>query len=152
MQGPIPISFELLFPHGCYVVGEVTAAKDFDAKRDTQAKDKATGLPIWQVPVMDADPSLKAAQKTVTVKILAEVQPVVPPSLPGVPLAPAEFEGLEVKPYVHQATGRLAYSRQSAATSARREHAPRTAPATPTGARSVRAAASSFGNARAGAV
>ncbi|MEW9530953.1 hypothetical protein [Microbispora sp. NPDC049125] len=45
-----------------------------------------------------------------TVKILAEVQPVVPPSLPGVPLAPAEFDWLEVKPYVHQATGRLAYS------------------------------------------
>ncbi|GGO28968.1 hypothetical protein GCM10010116_58090 [Microbispora rosea subsp. aerata] len=49
-------------------------------------------MPVWQVPVMDADPSLKAAQKTVTVKILSEVQPVVPPSLPGVPLAPAEFE------------------------------------------------------------
>ncbi|GIH62218.1 plasmid replication, integration and excision activator [Microbispora siamensis] len=124
LQGPIPISFELLFPHGCYVVGEVTAAKDFDAKRDTQAKDKVTGLPVWQVPVMDADPSLKAAQKTVTVKILAEVQPVVPPSLPGVPLAPAEFEGLEVKPYVHQATGRLAYS-----ISARVMRAPRSASA-----------------------
>ncbi|XVQ86190.1 tyrosine-type recombinase/integrase [Microbispora siamensis] len=74
-------------------MGEVTAAKDFDAKRDTQAKDKLTGLPVWQVPVMDANPSLKAAQKTVTVKILSEAQPVVPPSLPGVPPAPAEFDG-----------------------------------------------------------
>ncbi|WP_152990431.1 hypothetical protein [Sphaerimonospora mesophila] len=87
LQRPIPISFALLFPHGCYVVGEVQAAKDFDAKRDTQAKDKVTGLPIWQAPVMDADPSLKAAQKTVTVKILAEVQPIVPPLLPGLPTA-----------------------------------------------------------------
>lgn len=110
LQGPIPISFELLFPYGCYVVGEVTAARDFDAKRDVQAKDKATGLPVWQVPVIEADPSLKAAQKTVTVKILSEAQPVVPPSLPGVQPAPAEFDGLEVKPYVHQETGRLAYS------------------------------------------
>ncbi|NAS22153.1 plasmid replication, integration and excision activator [Herbidospora sp. NEAU-GS84] len=122
IQRPIPIHFDLLFPHGCYVVGDVQAAKDFDAKRDAQAKDLATGLPVWQVPVMDADPTLKAAQKTVTIKILSEVRPVVPPPLPGVPLAPAEFEGLEVKPYVNQATGRLAYS-----ISARVMRAPRAA-------------------------
>lgn len=128
LNGPIPVSFELLFPHGCYVVGEVQAARDFDAKRDTQAKDKATGLPVWQVPVMDADPSLKAAQKTVTVKILAEREPVVPPSLPGLPISPAEFDGVEVKPYVHQATGRLAYS-----ITARAVRAPRAAAAKPTG-------------------
>ncbi|WP_433500211.1 plasmid replication, integration and excision activator [Sphaerimonospora sp. CA-214678] len=132
LQGPIPISFALLFPHGCYVVGEVQAAKDFDAKRDTQAKDKLTGLPVWQVPVMDADPSLKAAQKTVTVKILAEVAPVVPPSLPGLPIAPVEFEGLEVKPYVQQATGRLAYS-----ISARVMRAPRPQSAKTTGSGSA---------------
>ena len=64
-------SFALLFPHGCYLVGEISKARDFDAKGDAQAKDKTTGLPIWQVPVMDADPTLKAAQKTVTVKLLA---------------------------------------------------------------------------------
>ncbi|SDQ77708.1 plasmid replication, integration and excision activator [Thermostaphylospora chromogena] len=123
LHGPIPVSFELLFPYGCYVVGEVQAARDFDAKRETQARDKATGLPIWQVPVMDADPSLKAAQKTVTIKILSEAEPVVPPPLPGLPISPVEFDGLEVKPYVHQATGRLAYS-----IIARGMRAPRPAP------------------------
>ncbi|WP_433352831.1 plasmid replication, integration and excision activator [Microtetraspora malaysiensis] len=110
IQGPIPISFDLLFPHGCYVVGEIGKAKDFDAKGDAQARDKTTGLPIWQVPVMDADPSLKAAAKTVTVKLLAEAEPTMPPSLPGLPFTPVEFEGIEVRPYVNQSTGRLAYS------------------------------------------
>lgn len=110
LQGPIPVTFEKVFPHGCYVVGEVQEVKDFDAKRDTQATDKQTGLPVWQVPVMDADPTLKAAQKTVAVKILSSVRPVVPPSLPGLNISPAEFDGIEVTPYVHQATGRLAYS------------------------------------------
>jgi len=110
LQGPIPVNFDKVFPHGCYVVGEVTGVKDFDAKRDVQATDKQTGLPVWAVPVMDADPTLKAAQKTVTVKILSQVQPTVPPPLPGLNISPAEFDGIEVTPYVHQGTGRLAYS------------------------------------------
>ncbi|GAA2876021.1 hypothetical protein GCM10010517_37080 [Streptosporangium fragile] len=110
LQGPIPVGFELLFPHGCYVVGEIGKARDFDAKGDVQARDKVTGLPVWQVPVMDADPSLKATNKTVTVKVLAVDEPTAPPPLPGLPIAPVEFDGIEVKPYVNQSTGRLAYS------------------------------------------
>nr|BFE84227.1 hypothetical protein GCM10020093_068280 [Planobispora longispora] len=82
LQGPIPITFEQVFPHGCYVVGEVEQVKDFDAStngRTVYAKDKTTGELVWQVPVMDADPALKAGQKTVAVKILSPVQPVPPP-------------------------------------------------------------------------
>ncbi|MEU8269361.1 plasmid replication, integration and excision activator [Sphaerisporangium sp. NPDC049002] len=113
LQGPIPIGFEQVFPHGCYVVGEVEQVKDFEAStagKFVPARDKTTGELVWQVAVMDADPGVKAAQKTVSVKILAPVQPVPPASMAGLPFTPVEFDGMTVTPYVHQATGRLAYS------------------------------------------
>ncbi|SDQ66345.1 plasmid replication, integration and excision activator [Thermostaphylospora chromogena] len=113
LQGPIPVTFEMVFPHGCYVVGEVEPVKDFDASsggRFVQARDKQTGDLVWQVAVMDADPTLKPAQKTVAVKILSPVQPVPPAPIPGLPFTPVEFDQVTVTPYVHQATGRLAYS------------------------------------------
>ncbi len=124
IQGPIAIGFDQVFPHGCYLVGEVQQVKDFDASTATRvvyAKDKTTGLPVWQVSVVDADPEAKASQKSVTVKILTEVQPVPPPSLPGLPFTPVEFDGMTVTPYVGQDTGRLAYSLR-----ARAMRAPRT--------------------------
>ncbi|MFF5211689.1 hypothetical protein [Streptosporangium sp. NPDC000396] len=52
IQGPIPIGFDQVFPHGCYIVGEVEQVKDFDAStngRTVYAKDKTTGELIWQV-------------------------------------------------------------------------------------------------------
>ncbi|OUC97405.1 plasmid replication, integration and excision activator [Streptosporangium minutum] len=127
IQGPIPISFDQVFPHGCYIVGEVEQVKDFDAStngRTVYAKDKTTGEPVWQVAVMDADPTVKAGQKTVAVKILSTVQPVPPASLPGLPFVPVEFEAMTVTPYVGQNTGRLAWSIR-----ARAMRAPRTAAA-----------------------
>ncbi|SEM59882.1 plasmid replication, integration and excision activator [Nonomuraea pusilla] len=125
IQGPIPITFDQVFPHGCYIVGEVEQVKDFDAStngRTVYAKDKTTGELIWQVAVMDADPALKAGQKTVAVKILAPVQPVPPPSLPGLPFTPVEFDGMSVTPYVSQA-GRLAWSIRATAMRAPRSMA-----------------------------
>ncbi|MFG1962476.1 plasmid replication, integration and excision activator [Nonomuraea sp. NPDC049028] len=112
LQGPIPVTFDMVFPHGCYIVGEVEPVKDFDAStngRFVQARDKQTGELVWQVTVMDADPSLKAAQKTVAVKILSPVQPVPPAPMPGLPFTPVDFDHMAVTPYVNQA-GRLAYS------------------------------------------
>ncbi|GGT08527.1 hypothetical protein GCM10010156_76910 [Planobispora rosea] len=56
IQGPIPIGFDQVFPHGCYAVGEVEQVKDFDASasgRTVYAKDKTTGELVWQVAVMD---------------------------------------------------------------------------------------------------
>ncbi len=115
VQGPIPITFEQVFPHGCYLVGQAEQVKDFDAStngRTVYAKDKTTGEPVWQVPVMDGDPTVKAAQKTVAVKILSSTEPVAPPATPGLPIIPVEFVGMTVTPYVN-ASGRLAYSIRS---------------------------------------
>ncbi|WP_084964581.1 plasmid replication, integration and excision activator [Thermoactinospora rubra] len=112
LQGPIPVTFEMVFPHGCYIVGEVEPVKDFDAStggRFVQARDKQTGELVWQVSVMDGDPTLKAAQKTVAVKILSPTQPVPPPPMPGLPFTPVEFGHITVTPYVN-GSGRLAYS------------------------------------------
>ncbi|MEO3876753.1 plasmid replication, integration and excision activator [Nonomuraea sp. B12E4] len=112
IQGPIPVTYTMVFPHGCYIVGEVEPVKDFDAStngRFVQARDKQTRELVWQVAVMDGDPTLKPAQKTVAVKILAPVQPVPPSPMPGLPFTPVEFDGITITPYVN-AAGRLAYS------------------------------------------
>ncbi|MEV4159813.1 plasmid replication, integration and excision activator [Nonomuraea dietziae] len=126
LQGPIPVTFPMVFPHGCYIVGEVQPVKDFDASsngRFVQARDKQTGELVWQVAVMDGDPTLKPAQKTVAVKILSPVQPVPPAPMPGLPFTPVEFETVSVTPYVN-GNGRLAFSIK-----VREMHAPRhTAP------------------------
>jgi hypothetical protein len=114
IQGAIQIGHDGVFSHGCYVVGEVEPVRDFDrSTRETpvQAVDKDTGLPVWSVDVIDADP--EARDKSVRVKVLSPVQPVPPEAAPGVPFRPVEFENLTATPYVAStASGRskLAWS------------------------------------------
>ena len=48
--------------------------------------------------MIDADPD--ARQQTVKVKIAAQVQPVLPPPVPGSPFTPVEFDGMTATPYV----------------------------------------------------
>jgi hypothetical protein len=114
IQGAIRLGHDGVFPHGCFVVGEVEPVRDFDRstkKTPVQAVDKDTGLPMWAVDVVDADP--EARDKTVRVKVLAPVQPVPPETAPGLPFRPVEFEDLSAMPYIATtATGRprLAWS------------------------------------------
>jgi hypothetical protein len=63
-----------------------------------QQADKHTGLPLWVVEVIDADPD--ARQRTVKVKIAAQVQPVLPSPAPGSPFTAVEFDGITATPYV----------------------------------------------------
>src|SRR6516164_9265596 len=63
-----------------------------------RSADKITGLPLWVVEVIDADP--EARQRTVKVKVAAQYQPVPPDAPPGSPFTPAEFEGLTAMPWV----------------------------------------------------
>ena len=110
LQGPIPVQFSHVFPHGAYAAGVIEPVRDFDASKDgrfVQAKDRESGLPVWQVDVIDADPA--ARTKTARVKVASSDQPVLPPAAPGMPFSPVEFTGLAVIPYVNPA-GRLAYS------------------------------------------
>ncbi|MFF5109816.1 plasmid replication, integration and excision activator [Streptosporangium sp. NPDC000509] len=91
---------------------------DFDAStkdRPVYQRDKTTGDLIWAVPVMDGDPSLKAAAKSVAIKVISPVEPVippVPPAMAGLPFVPVEFEGLTVTPWINGdgERARIAYS------------------------------------------
>ena len=108
------MEFGLAFPDGVYAAGGFEPVRDFDASsngRFVQSKDKASGLPLWQVEVIDADK--EARTRTVKVKVAAQVQPVLPNGPAGMPFVPVEFTGLTVTPYVTQA-GRLGYSLKAA--------------------------------------
>ena len=110
LQGPIPVEFALVFPDGVYAAGTFEPVRDFDASsngRFVQSKDKATGLPLWTVEVIDADK--EARTRTVKVKVAAPHQPVLPAGPAGSPFIPVEFTGMTVTPYVNQ-SGKLGYS------------------------------------------
>ena len=107
------VEFGQVFPHGAYAVSGVDQARDYDRSTGdnfVQARDeKGTGLPVWQIQVMDGDREVKGPAKTVTVKVSAEHQPVLPDS-GGLPFVPVEFTGMTVTPYVDSRSGRMAYS------------------------------------------
>jgi len=108
IKGAIPMQHGDVFPHGCFVVGEVQAMRDFDRstrEQAIQAVDRDTGELVWTVDVVDADPD--ARDRTVRVKITAPVQPVPPAEAPGLPFRPVEFDRLTATPYVQtMASGR----------------------------------------------
>ena len=100
IKGQIQIEFGKVFPGGAYAAGPVEKVRDFERSRKDeviQQTDKDSGLPLWVVEVIDADP--EARQRTVKVKVAAQVQPVLPPAPPGSPFTPVEFDGLTVTPY-----------------------------------------------------
>jgi hypothetical protein len=128
MLSAIPVAFGFVFPHGAYVKGGVDPVRDFDRSqgdRFVQASDKQTGTRLWQVEVIDADPESRGSVK---VKIMAEVQPVLPAAPGGLPFVPVEFDQLTVTPYVNNG-GRLAYSFKASGVHAPKAGASRTAPA-----------------------
>src|SRR5262245_34196553 len=102
INGAIRMAFDEVFPHGCYVVGEVVPVRDFDrstAETTVQAVDKESGVLVWRVDVIDPDPA--AREPTLRVKIAAPVQPVPPAPAAGVPFRPVVFEGLSLRPWVN---------------------------------------------------
>jgi hypothetical protein len=111
IQGPIPLEFGQAFPDGVYAAGAFEPVRDFERsspERFVQQLDKNTGLPMWAVEVIDADPQARA--RTVKIKVLSTEQPVLPPAAGGAPFVSVEFTGLTVTPYVNQSTNRLAFS------------------------------------------
>ena len=133
IKGAIRMRNEDVFPHGCYVVGEVEQMRDFDKstrEQAVQAVDRDTGELVWTVDVVDADPD--ARDKTVRVKISAPHQPVPPEAVAGLPFRPVEFDGLTATPYVATTAsgrGRLAWSLRATGMRAPKT-APTAAPAT----------------------
>jgi hypothetical protein len=100
------INHDEVFPFGAYLVAEVGPVFDFDRStkdNKVQQVDKDSGLLLWSVEVLDADPDAGKKSKTVTVKIAAKVQPVPPDALPGLPFRPVVFQGLSALPYIDDA-------------------------------------------------
>ena len=64
--GPFPVEFGAVFPCGAYAASPVEKVRDFEkssADRVIQQEDKATGLPLWVIEVINADPETR--QRTV---------------------------------------------------------------------------------------
>ena len=58
VQGPIPVEFGSVFPRGVFAAGGFEPVRDFEASkagRFVQSKDKASGLPLWVIDVIDGD-------------------------------------------------------------------------------------------------
>ena len=116
MPRRIKVDFGEVFPHGAFAVSEVGPLRDFDrSTRDApvQAVDEESGLPIWTVDVLDADPEARKNDRQFSVRIAATVQPVLPEALPGAPFRPVSFIGLTATPYVSEngmGRSRLAWS------------------------------------------
>ena len=103
MPRKLPVEFGVAFPYGAYAVGEVQPVRDYDrSTKDSvvQAMDPDTGMPIWSVDVVDGDPEARKSNRTMTVKISARVQPVLPQSLDGLPFTPVEFDNLTATAYI----------------------------------------------------
>lgn len=100
LHGWIRMDCDEVFEVGCGLVGGVGPLSDFDRstrENKVQARDEETGLPLWQVDVLDFDP--EAWERTHRVIIAAPVQPVPPDAVEGAPVRPVYLEGLRVKPY-----------------------------------------------------
>lgn len=99
----LPVEFTTVFPFGAYMVGDISPVRDYDrSTKDqvVQAMDPDTGLPIWAVDVVDADPEATKSNRTMTVKVPAKVQPVLERPQNGLPFFPVEFNGMTATAYV----------------------------------------------------
>jgi hypothetical protein len=109
------VSHQQVFPHRAFLVSDVTAVTDYErSTKDSrvQAHDRETGVPLWQVEVLDGDPAASKRSRTVTVKFAAKTQPECPSNTSGMPFTPVIFEHLCVLAYVDRSgeSGRIAWS------------------------------------------
>ena len=99
----LPVDFKIVFPFGAYMVGDISPVRDYDRstkEQVVQALDPDSGLPVWAVDVVDADPEATKSNRTMTVKVAAKVQPVLERPQNGLPFCPVEFEGMTATAYV----------------------------------------------------
>lgn len=112
VTGAISVQFDEVFPHGAFVVSEVEQARDWDrSSRDNHVQQlvrdengdavmvEGVEVRVWQVQVMDGDPSVNMAQKMMVVRVASPRQPVPPPTPEGQAGAPVELVGLSMRVY-----------------------------------------------------
>lgn len=115
MQKRFRVGHGDVFPAGAFIKGSVEQVIDFDKSSkdvrvqavDLNARGEGTGLPLWQVVVLDADEEAGKKDTALSVKIAAKHQPVPPENKTPFPWTPVEFVGLTALPYIEEsATGR----------------------------------------------
>ena len=117
MPRKVPVEFGVVFPYGAYAVGEVSPVRDYDRstrENPVQATDPDTGLLVWAVDVVDADPDAKKSTRTMSVKVAAKVQPVLPEAAEGMPVPPGRVRQAD-RHRVHRGERRLQPGRLVAA-------------------------------------
>lgn len=99
-----PMEFDELLPDGAYVVGEVTAVIEYQSQEDKTRNqpvrpriDETNGLPIFKVAIEDSSAE-RYRDKSITVEIVANVLPIRPGAIAGLPLRPVVLDGLTVHP------------------------------------------------------
>ncbi len=103
MQRRMSIKQHEHFPHPLMLVGDVTMSRDFEkSTRDNpvQAVDKETGLRIYEAEVVNTDPEARKGDRSFTVKLLADKQPVPPEAPDGSTMRPVVFRHLEAMPWL----------------------------------------------------
>jgi hypothetical protein len=101
----IPLDFATIFPFGAYMVGEISPVRDYDrSTRENviQATDPDTGILLWAVDVVDADPDATKSNRTMTVKVSAKVQPVLDKAEGDLPFRSVEFSGMTATAYIEE--------------------------------------------------
>lgn len=101
----LPIDCGTVFPFGAYMVGEISPLRDYDRSTKTevvQAIDPDTGLLLWAVDVVDADPDAKKSNRTMTIKVSAKVQPVLDKPEGDSPFRQVEFDGMTATAYIEE--------------------------------------------------
>lgn len=115
MQKRFGVKHGDVFPQGAFIKGSVEQVIDFDKSSkdnrvqavDLNARGEGTGLPLWQVMVLDADEEAGKKDTALSIKIAAKHQPVPPENKTQFPWTPVEFTGLTALPYIEEsATGR----------------------------------------------
>lgn len=115
MQQRFPVDHGDVFAKGAIVKGGVEKVFDFNApytkgQERPQQKDTETGLPVWQVLVIDADEDAGKKDTMIAVKFFAKVAPVLPKdteNLARFGMRAVEFTGLSVLPYVDDSGVRI---------------------------------------------
>lgn len=103
MQRRINIKQHEHFPFPLMLVGDVGARRDFDKStkdHPVQEVDKETGLPIFEAEVVNTDPEARKSDRSFTVKLIAERQPVPPAGGDGSTMRPVVFANLEGLPWL----------------------------------------------------
>lgn len=125
MQRRFAVAMGDVFPAGAFLTGVVEPVFDFNAAKRAdgtrpQQVDADSGLLLWQVQVIDADPAAGKRERAVSVKLVAPHQPVPPSNETPFPFTPVAFEGLTALAWIDDSgpRARIAWSYRATGLSA----------------------------------